>query len=393
MMIYIFKVNLLYLIMSNFRIKKKKTEVKNNLRGNTTLDKKHRQKVKNFNTQKKSAKKIEKEITKLDQELKLLDKKRNNFTPSDLERRAEILNLKDQHIENLNSITNNYDEMDYYDKAGDIITDYYNFRDNKEKDIKQSKSILEYLNPNKKSNNIEKKSKALLFEKFCQRIEGVRIKKDDGSNRIKYCKDCKVEKILDFGESAYICPKCGDMEIIILDEDRQIKEYSPYKRLNHFREWLNQFQAKESTEIPESVFTDLVKEINRNRITDLSELNRDLMQSMLKKLGYNHLYEHIPYIINKLSNLPPPKINGEIENNFLKMFMLIQEPWELYKPKGRKNFLSYSYILYKFCELLELDELLQYFPLLKSPQKLMEQDQVWKKFCKFLKWAFYPTFR
>ena len=393
MMIYIFKINLLYLIMSNFRIKKKKTEVKNNLRGNTTLDKKHRQKVKNFNTQKKSAKKIEKELTKLDQELKLLDKKRNNFTPSDLERRAEILNLKDQHIENLNSITNNYDEMDYYDKAGDIITDYYNFRDNKEKDIKQSKSILEYLNPNKKSNNIEKKSKALLFEKFCQRIEGVRIKKDDGSNRIKYCKDCKVEKILDFGESAYICPKCGDMEIIILDEDRQIKEYSPYKRLNHFREWLNQFQAKESTEIPESVFTDLVKEINRNRITDLSELNRDFMQSMLKKLGYNHLYEHIPYIINKLSNLPPPKINGEIENNFLKMFMLIQEPWELYKPKGRKNFLSYSYILYKFCELLELDELLQYFPLLKSPQKLMEQDQVWKKFCKFLKWEFYPTFR
>ena len=198
--------------------------------------------------------------------------------------------------------------MDYYDKAGDLITDYYNFRDNKEKEIKQSKSILEYLNPNKKKNNVEKKNKALLFEKFCQRIEGVRIKHDDGSNRIKYCKDCKVEKILDFGESAYICPKCGDMEIIILDEDRQIKEYSPYKRLNHFREWLNQFQAKESTEIPESVFTDLVKEINRNRITDLSELNRDLMQSMLKKLGYNHLYEHIPYIINKLSNFYPLKL-------------------------------------------------------------------------------------
>lgn len=379
--------------MSNFRIKKKKTEAKKNLRGNTTLDKKHRQKVKNFNTQKKSVTKIEKELSKLNQELKILDENRNNFTPKDLERRAEILNKKEQYEEKIQSIENNYDEMDYYDKAGDIITDYYNFRDNKEKEIKESKSILEYLNPNKKKENVVKKNKAVLFEKFCQRIEGVRIKQDDGSNRIKYCKECKVEKILDFGESAYICPTCGDMEIIIVDEDRQIKEYSPYKRLNHFREWLNQFQAKESTEIPESVFTDLVKEINRNRITDLSDLNRDLMQGMLKKLGYNHLYEHIPYIINKLSNLPPPKINGEIENNFLKMFMLIQEPWELYKPKGRKNFLSYSYILYKFCELLELDDLLQYFPLLKSPQKLMEQDQVWKKFCKYLKWEFYPTFR
>ena len=73
-------------------------------------------------------------VSKLDQELKLLDKNRNNFTPKDLERRAEILNLKDQYNEKLNNLKSCNDEMDYYDKAGDLITDYYNFRDNKEKD-------------------------------------------------------------------------------------------------------------------------------------------------------------------------------------------------------------------------------------------------------------------
>ena len=62
----------------------------------------------------------------------------------------------------------------------------------------------------------------------------------------------------------------------------------------------------------------------------------------------------------------------------------------LYKPPGRKNFLSYPYILFKFSELLELDELLNYFPMLK-PTKLMEQDVIWAKFCKHLKWEFYPT--
>ena len=56
--------------MSNFRIKKKKTEVKKNLRGNTTLDKKHRQKGKNFNTQKKSGKKIEKRNIKIRSRIK-----------------------------------------------------------------------------------------------------------------------------------------------------------------------------------------------------------------------------------------------------------------------------------------------------------------------------------
>ena len=67
------------------------------------------------------------------------------------------------------------------------------------------------------------------------------------------------------------------------------------------------------------------------------------------------------------------------------MFKSIQEPWELYKPKGRKNIISYSYIIYKFCELLELDHLLKYFPLLKSSKKIQEHDIIWKKVCNYLK--------
>ena len=70
------------------------------------------------------------------------------------------------------------------------------------------------------------------------------------------------------------------------------------------------------------------------------------------------------------------------------MFSKIQEPWELYKPPGRKNFLSYSYVLHKFCQLLELDNLLNSFPLLKSIKNLKEQEDVWEKICKHLKWEF-----
>ena len=60
-------------------------------------------------------------------------------------------------------------------------------------------------------------------------------------------------------------------------------------------------------------------------------------------------------------------------------------------PEDRKNFLSYSYVLHKFCELLELDELLVYFPLLKSREKLQQQDFIWKKICKDLKWQYIPS--
>ena len=180
------------------------------------------------------------------------------------------------------------------------------------------------------------------------------------------------------------------MEYVLIDEDNMIKDYSPYQRRNHFKEWLNQFQAKETTEIPDSVFDDINNEISKNKIKDVSRIDRGRMQKILKKLGYNKLYEHIPFIINKITGISAPIISRENEEKFINMFMMIQEPWEIYKPKGRKNFLSYPYILYKFSELLELDYLLPYFPMLQQ-QKLKEQDIIWEKFCKHLKWEFYAT--
>jgi len=271
-------------------------------------------------------------------------------------------------------------------------------RDTKEVQVKESKNILEFLFTKKEKtiiNQNENKSvnRANLFEKYCQRVDGIRINHDDGSNRIKYCIECKIEKILDMTESAYICPCCGDSEMIILDEDRQIKDYSPYRKVNHFREWLNQFQAKQSPDIPENVFIDIVKELNKRRITDLSVLDKKKMKAILKKLEYNIYYEHVAYIINKLNNLPPPKITRDMEKLFISMFFKIQDPWEMYKHPDRKNFLSYSYVLHKFCELLELDHLLDCFPLHKDSDKIMENDQLWEKICKHLKWEYISSFK
>ena len=56
------------------------------------------------------------------------------------------------------------------------------------------------------------------------------------------------------------------------------------------------------------------------------------------------------------------------------MFQQIQIPFSNNCPPNRKNFLSYAYVLHKFCELLEYDYLLHIFPLLKSREKLLQQD-------------------
>jgi hypothetical protein len=353
-----------------------------------TLDNKHRLMVKQF-------KEIRNEKDEILNKIKDINNEINNN--SDINKKAILLDKK-ENLNNLFKIINsNYDEMDYYDKAGDLLSDYYESSNNKEYN-KESKNIIEFLSlKEKKNTNLDIKDKQInkskLFEKYCQRIEGFRIKHDDGSSRIKYCIDCNIEKILDMSESAYICQCCGDSEVIILDDDHQIKDYSPYRRLNHFREWLNQFQAKQTPDIPENVFIDIVKELNKNRIVDLSILNKQNMKNILKKLKYNIYYEHIAYIINKLNNLPPPKITRDMEKLFISMFYNIQEPWELYKQPERKNFLSYSYVLHKFCELLELDHLLDHFPLHKDPNKIMENDMIWEKICKYLNWEYISSFK
>ena len=73
------------------------------------------------------------------------------------------------------------------------------------------------------------------------------------------------------------------------------------------------------------------------------------------------------------------------------MFKDIQIPFETHRPPKRINFLSYSYVLHKFCELQMLDQYLKYFPLLKSREKLRIQDKIWKKICKDLRWKYYPS--
>ena len=132
-------------------------------------------------------------------------------------------------------------------------------------------------------------------------------------------------------------------------------------------------------------------ELKKQRIKYIDYTKIDRVKKVLKKLKLNEYYEHIAYIISKITGNHAPSINREIEEILKKMFDKIQEPFEKHCPKDRINFLSYSYVLHKFFQLLELDEYVKCFPLLKSRQKLRIQDEIWKKICCDCGWEFYPS--
>lgn len=150
-------------------------------------------------------------------------------------------------------------------------------------------------------------------------------------------------------------------------------------------------RTQENTEIPASVVDAVKAEFKKTRTTTRAEIKPSKVREFLKKLKLNKWYEHTNAICNILNGVPAPKLPVALEERLKAMFAEIQEPFERNCPPNRKNFLSYGYTLYKFCELLGEDEYLQYFPLLKSNEKLYAQDQIWKKICKDLQWEFIPS--
>ena len=194
------------------------------------------------------------------------------------------------------------------------------------------------------------------------------------------------------------CENCGVLQNIINDTDKSSykdppKEscYYSYRRSNHFNEWIAQFQGKETTQIPRQVLVQVVNEVKKERIRNLNELTTPKVRSILKKLKLNKYYEHIPHIINQLNGQPPPYMSRQTEEILRMMFQKIQGPFLEFCPKKRKNFLSYSYVLHKFVELLGMDHLKPLFPLLKSREKLHQQDQIWKKICEKVDWTFHKS--
>jgi hypothetical protein len=241
-----------------------------------------------------------------------------------------------------------------------------------------------------------------IFNSYLVQVEGQYDKKIKTRCEIpnNACRGCglRFSTFLDETQSEEVCKNCGMTEFILGDEagfkEEQEHEkniiYS-YKRENHFNEWVSQFQAKESTSVPQEVIDELRSEFKKQKMKDLSQITHEKVKALLKKLGRSRFYEHVPYITTILNGIQPPTMSQTLEAKLRLMFHQIQKPFEKHRPKDRKNFLSYSYVLYKFCELLGEDEYLHCFPLLKSKEKLYKQDEIWKGICADLKWAFYKS--
>ena len=290
---------------------------------------------------------------------------------------------------------------DYYMNNGDIMLDYY--VQQKKTNVAKASAFSGSLTTFDKlfqTNECEAPTKKKIFDEYIQRMglsNGIVV--TDAAETLRkmaeHCSTCNIPREELTAEGILVCPQCGSEEYSLVvsdtpgfrDPPKERNNYA-YKKMNHLNEILNQFQAKESTKIPEEVMNEVVCEIKKRRIDNIASLNEQDIRDILKKLERNRYYEHATHILSRLNGNPPPTITADIEEKIRAMFQEIQAPFLLYCPDDRRNFLSYAYIIYKFLELLELDEYKQHFTLLKSRDRLIAHDQIWKKICDYLQWEF-----
>jgi len=461
---------------------KKGIPKKKNQSENITIDAKHNEMVKYFQSLQRSIPEKKKELKHLHDEIEKL----NEVEHSDFD--MEFILLKDSMDEKIKvlekeiqDITDKKEEKNYYLQVGTLLVDYYENMENSknkhnhsstedfmlhnndeisdeedeefeddfdpddeddedEKDIetnnKPSKSVIDFFltsnddeaketevpveniiesneDPQKKEMNFasmkmsdfvkqeSKFKKKNILEEYLLKVDPHYIPSIKFETQLFFCPDCNYEMTLVPSDGVQVCEKCGKQENILIESDKPSYKdcngdsggtsYS-YRRQNHYSEWLSQFQAKETTEIPDEVYEKILIEIKKERITNLESLTTQKIRQYLKKIKCNKYYDHAAYILYQINGVPPPTISKELEEKLKIMFKEIQAPFmEVCPRKVRKNFLNYSYVLHKFVELLGLDEYKKYFPLLKDRQKLHETDMIWKKICEKLNWEFYKS--
>jgi hypothetical protein len=361
-----------------------------------TLDTKHKEFLNDFSNDEHRILKYKNELNELNQKL---------IRENDILSIEEKLDLNDKIIELKKSIqTIKQKKKQYLLNNSKYIFEYFENKKNisnggqcKNEQNNKSKIINNFFKIKEPQQDKTAKQTNNIVMKYLSNISDDFLDINHFIYQTDICQICHQGEMSPLEEDGVlICNKCfRTIPYLVENEKPSYKEppkevcFYAYKRINHFKEILAQFQGKETTQIPDEVIDNIKMQVKKERIT-LSQITNLKTKEILKKLGYNKYYEHIPFIKDKLG-IPPPIMSPELEETLCNLFVELQSPYSKVCPDHRVNFLNYYYTAYKLCELLGETKYLEKFPMLKDPEKRMEQDVIWKKICQELDWEFIPT--
>lgn len=386
---------------------RKKTNVKSKSLKKSCILQKNDEMMEMFKNKESRLNQINSEINKINKEIEILKKNDslnniNNIHNSNVNKTR--INLLQENVKKLqerkHDIELGNDQTKYILDTFEILDKYLKLED-------QENVLLS----NETNNDVDKKLHKINIEKrLLEESYYIYVDPDHKPNRnlskinSTFCENCN--DLLHIEHGSAVCYNCGScFECLHLPEDLSYKEQQEidyrhqftYEKLSHLEEWIKRFQAKENKEISQDILDKVILEAHKAKIHDLNKLEEKHVKAYLKKLKLNDYYDNIIAIINRINKRPPFVLTPQIENKIKEMFQKMQEPFDKFKGI-RKNMLSYGYLLNKYFLILDLPEFAKYIKLLKSPEKLRQQDEIFKKIVDHMveidpgtNWRFYPS--
>lgn len=256
------------------------------------------------------------------------------------------------------------------------------------KDNKRKRQITkEYINIAKKYINIEIKL--------------------NNSNKL-FCNNCSNKKDFDIDENLYRCIECGSEQEDFThissyrDIDRvNISTKYTYDRIIHFRDSMNQHQAKQNSTVDPKVYTDLEEEFRKHHLLIGDEntpreirfknIEKEHVFMFLKELGYTKHYENLILIHYKLTGIKPDDIShleDDLMNDFVKLTELYDQKYK--KIIDRKNFMNTQHILYQLLNNRKHACKKEDFNMLKTTDRKFFHDEVCADLFQQLGWNYSP---
>ena len=245
---------------------------------------------------------------------------------------------------------------------------------------KTDEELLEYINEHSDEIECELNGEEYEEPKKCDRY---------------FCMGCKLRKTVDYERSILVCTKCGVFEyypVYVTSYNHMMKPSRRkciYKKLDNFKVILNQFFYGGKRGVPDDIMETIKDEIHdETNILYPYEipLTIPILECILKRNELTRYKDSIYFIYFKLSGVPFPHITAKEYNTILSVFNVVSSIYDKYKPKGRKSFLNYSFVLKKLLIMRNMDQYAKYIPPLKTHSKQKELERLWCLITKDPEW-------
>ena len=171
-----------------------------------------------------------------------------------------------------------------------------------------------------------------------------------------FCTDCNVTMTIDYQKSTLVCRNCGLFEYFPVYVTSYNHTLEPsrkkcfYKRSDNFKVVVNRFFYGVNQVVPDDVMDAIRNEIHDETnilYTYTIPITIPILECILKRNKLMIYKGSLCYIYFKLSGVPFPYITTKEYNLILNVFDVVSSIYDKCKPKGRKSFLNYPFVLKK----------------------------------------------